>query len=148
MRLGIVGCGEVVVQGHLPVLRDLSEFQVAALADGSEDQLAVAAKAAGMPAERCFTDYRDLLALTDLDAVLVATPPSMRAGILQAAGRAGLTVISEKPLATTLADADAILANALADQCQIMMCHIERRNLRRSPVLPAYRHRPRSMPGS
>jgi predicted dehydrogenase len=123
MRLGIIGCGEVVVRGHLPTLRRMSAIEVAALADTSDEQLAVAADTAGVPLDRRFRDHHDLLKVEGLDAVLVATPPGIRREILRDVGEAGLVAIAEKPLATNLTVADAIVATAADRGDRIIMCH-------------------------
>jgi len=58
-------------------------------------------------------DYRDILADPSVDAVVIATPPYMHREQFEAAVTAGKHVFLEKPLATTLDDAERIVAAAL-----------------------------------
>ena len=60
-------------------------------------------------ATRC-TDYRDLVALDAVDAVLVALPEAFHAEVTLAGLAAGKHVLLEKPMCYTRGDADAIVA--------------------------------------
>ena len=71
----------------------------------------------------------------ELDFVDVATPPAEHAAIAMAALDAGLHVLCEKPLCTTVADADALLARAQQRQRVLFPCH----NYRHAPVIKAVR---------
>lgn len=57
-----------------------------------------------------FTDYRELLAMDGLDAVIVTTPNYLHAQIAIAAVEAGKHTLCEKPMTTELADARAMVA--------------------------------------
>jgi predicted dehydrogenase len=54
----------------------------------------------GVP--RAFADARELLALPELDAVVITTPTSTHHGLVIAAAGAGKAIFCEKPLALTL----------------------------------------------
>ena len=60
-RLGRIGCGGIVQLQHLPTLLDLNEVQIAALADPITENLAKVASATGVPPDRHYADYRDML---------------------------------------------------------------------------------------
>ena len=110
IRLGLIGCGGIVQLQHLPTLLDLSEVQIAALADPVTENLAKVASATGVPPDRHYADYRDMLSAGALDAALIATPHHLHAEQVIGAAAAGLAVISEKPMATSLDEARAVLA--------------------------------------
>ncbi len=57
-----------------------------------------------------FTDFNDLLAMDGLDAVIVTTPNDVHAPISIAAAQAGKHVLCQKPMATSIADAEAMVA--------------------------------------
>lgn len=59
-------------------------------------------------ARRVYTDFRELVADRELEAVAVVTPDFAHREPIVAAARAGKHVITEKPLATTLEDAEAV----------------------------------------
>ena len=122
MRLGIVGCGEVVVRGHAPALSIHPGVEVAAITDASPDQALAAAEALGLGPDVVRPDVATLLS-EPLDAVLVATPPTTRLEIVRAAAERGVAVVCEKPIATSLADADEIVACADRHGVGIVMCH-------------------------
>src|SRR3954471_4472000 len=58
----------------------------------------------------CLADYTNLLAREDVDAVCICTPSGLHGEQTVAAARAGKHVLVEKPIALTLADADAMIA--------------------------------------
>jgi 2-hydroxy-4-carboxymuconate semialdehyde hemiacetal dehydrogenase len=72
------------------------------------------------------TDLDALLARPDVEAVVICSPTDLHAGQTEQALRAGKHVLCEIPLATSLAEADRLIA--LADQVdrRLMVCHTER----------------------
>lgn len=124
MRLGIVGCGEIVEKGHAPALRAFPRVEVVALADPSERRgRVVAAALAAEGGPTVYRDHRRMLERENLDAVLLATPPGLHRAQALDALAAGCHVVCEKPLATTLADADAIVATCEAAGARCQMVH-------------------------
>jgi predicted dehydrogenase len=104
----LVGCGKV---GHLhaAALQSLPESEfVAVCARSPEKAGAFAEKYHVAP----FTDVSEMIAGKKVDALLVCTPHPEHAAPTIAAARAGVAVLVEKPLASTLADCDAMLAAA------------------------------------
>jgi len=103
IRLGIVGIGKIARDQHVPAMLANPRFALVATADpqGSLDGVAA------------YTDLAAMIAGTpDLDAIAICTPPAYRPAIATAAIDAGLAVLLEKPTATTLAQAEAIVAYA------------------------------------
>lgn len=124
MRLGIVGCGQIVEQGHVPALLATSAVEAVAVADLSADRAGTVADALaprGRP--RVYTDRREMLAREELDLVLLATPPSAHREQALEVAAAGIDVLCEKPIATTLADADAIVRGCAAHGARCLMVH-------------------------
>ncbi len=109
LRIGIVGCGEVVQSLHLPSMNQLSEqFQVTALCDVSQ-QVVEGVGEQWRVAKR-FLDYRALIAQDDVDVVLVANPNAFHAEVTLAAIAAGKHVLVEKPMCVNLREVDEIIA--------------------------------------
>lgn len=109
LRIGVVGCGEVAQIIHLPSLAQLADrFAVTALCDVSPAVLRAVGEQWRVPAR--LTDYRELLARDDVDAVLVANPHVFHAEVTLAAIAAGKHVLVEKPMCLTPREADAIVA--------------------------------------
>jgi predicted dehydrogenase len=127
IKVGIVGCGEVTQVIHLPTLDLLAgQFQPVALCDVSPKVVDAVGERWGI-AKRC-TDYRDLVQLGDLDAVLVACTEAFHAEVTLAALDAGKHVLLEKPMCYTLADADAIVAAQRRAQRVVQVGYMRRYN--------------------
>lgn len=110
IRLGLIGCGGIVQLSHLPSLLSLPDMvRIVAAADPVEHNRDTVGQSAGISPGHRYADYRDMLATETLDAVSIATPHHLHAEHAATAAQAGLLVISEKPMATSLAEADAIL---------------------------------------
>jgi UDP-N-acetyl-2-amino-2-deoxyglucuronate dehydrogenase len=69
-------------------------------------------------ADAAFSDYHELLGRSDIGAVSVCTPAATHVEIVQDAIRAGKHVLCEKPIATSIADAD-VLIDASADHPEL-----------------------------
>ena len=109
LRVGIIGCGEVAQLIHLPVLQSLRDrFTVTALCDVSALVRDTVGEVWGIGAR--YADHHALLALPDIDAVLVANPNAYHAATARDAIRAGKHVLIEKPLCIGLAEADMLIA--------------------------------------
>ena len=109
MRIGLIGCGNIGLNAHIPAVAANEGMTIVAAADPTPDRLAAAGAAAGLDTADLYTDWRDLLARDDLDAVIVATPQRFRPEIVIAAAKSGRHVLAEKPLALTPADAQAMI---------------------------------------
>ncbi len=118
INVGIVGCGRIIEEGHAPAFAKLTDrFRVVAVADTSAARRDLIADRFGVPPGRRYSDWQELLALTDVDLVDMALPHFLHLPSLRAAAAAGKAVLMEKPMATSLDEADAIMA-AVADSGQ------------------------------
>lgn len=70
------------------------------------------------------TDYDELLARDDIDAVLIASPPFMHRPMTEAAARAGKHVFCEKPMSPTLKDCDAMTAAVTEAGVKFQIGHV------------------------
>lgn len=73
-----------------------------------------------------YTDYLDLLAHDDLEAVVIATPHHTHTEIAVAAAKAGKHILLEKPMAPTAAGCDAIVEAAKVHGVTLMLGHVTR----------------------
>src|SRR5690349_20566352 len=111
LSVGVIGCGAIAQIQHLPHLRELrDDFTIGGLCDLSPKLVDFVGEMYGVPAERRFTDYRELVR-SDIDAVIVC-PSSSHAAPSIAAAEAGKHVLVEKPMCTTVAEAEAMVAAA------------------------------------
>jgi len=106
LRVGIVGCG-LIGQRRAKALGGAG--RVVACADLDERRARAAAVHEGA---RIFSDWQQLVALPDVDVVIVATQHDTLAPITQAAVEAGKHVLVEKPAARSLAELGPVIAAA------------------------------------
>src|SRR5690606_25884666 len=103
VRLGVIGAGLIWIRRHQATLATLQDvFRPVAFADPSEERRGQAAEQ--YPDAAMVSDYQDLLALPDVEAVLVLTPIALNAQVALAALQAGKDVIMEKPIARSAAE--------------------------------------------
>ncbi len=122
LRVGIVGGGNITVSGHVPVLRALPEIVVAGVAEPVESRRTMVQELLGLPDSACFADSRELLA-SGVDYVVLAVPPHVRAAIVADCARAGVHVLSEKPIATVPAEGHAMIELMRAANLRYGMVH-------------------------
>lgn len=108
-RVGIIGCGGIANQKHMPSISRLPDVEIVAFCDIIVERAQAAAGKYGAPGAAVYEDYRDLIARDDIEVVHVCTPNSSHAEISIAALRAGKHVLCEKPMAKTAAEARAML---------------------------------------
>lgn len=104
-RIGIVGLGLVSVE-HLKAYREVENLEIVSVCDVRR---AVASDVAGRLGAKAYMDYRDLIAVGGIDLLVVLTPASTHRAIVEAAAKAGIHVLCEKPLAVTLEDGEAMV---------------------------------------
>ena len=121
LRLGIIGCGRVAEERHVPALRQVQEVRVTAVADTDRARAdSIARQLGGAHVDAC-ADYRALLDRKDVDAVAVLTPTPSHAEMVLAALAAGKHVLVEKPLAASTADCDRIVARAAQSAVKVVL---------------------------
>ena len=120
---GIVGAG-MAARFHARAIADTPGARLAAVCRADASRAAAAAAELGVP---CEASLDALLARPDVDAVCLCTPSGLHAAQAVAAARAGKHVLVEKPLALTLAAADAMIA-ACRDAGVRLGVALQRRN--------------------
>ena len=121
VRIGVVGYGEWG-PNHVRNFQSLPGAHVAGVADARPERLQKACDQ--YPGIRTFSDHRELIAATELDALVVATPTSSHAAVVRDGLDAGLHVLCEKPLCTTVPDAQELTARAAAAGRLLMVGHV------------------------
>lgn len=105
LRVGVIGCGAGIF--HLEGYAEEPRVKVVALAGLDTDRCQSLAKRFDIPA--IYSDYRELLAQDDIDAVSVAVPNNLHNPVVIAALEAGKHVLIEKPLARHRAEAQEMV---------------------------------------
>lgn len=118
LNVAVVGSGIWGGQ-HAHVFNTLPNTRLVAVCDLQEDRAQAMAKTHGVA--HVFTDHRKLLELDGIDAITIATPDFTHTPLIVDALAAGKHVLSEKPLATTVDEAEAIRKAAAASDRKIMV---------------------------
>jgi predicted dehydrogenase len=105
LKVGVIGCGNVVANDHAPALRHLDSVEAVAVSDPAPANRERVLSLLDLPAEAGFETHLAMLDAHSLDYALVATPPNIRRQIVADCADRGVHVLSEKPLATRPADA-------------------------------------------
>lgn len=117
LNMAVVGCGGIATGGHLPGLlrlrkeNDIEIVAVCDIYDTVAKGYAEKIKADGGD-PKVFHSHKDVLALKDLDYVLVATPEHRHAELTLDALDAGKHVYCEKPMTHTIEEGQRVLAKA------------------------------------
>ena len=107
INVGVIGTGAIGGIHAENLMRRTIGARVVAVMDIDRER--AAAVAAACDGARVFSEASDLIADPDVDAVLVASTDTTHADITIACIEAGKPVLCEKPLATTVADAERVL---------------------------------------
>jgi predicted dehydrogenase len=105
IRIGLVGCGAISTQ-HIEAIEVLEGTRLVGVVSASADRARTVGERHGVPWS---TRLEDLLERDDVDAVTICTPSGMHPAQALAALRAGKHAMVEKPIALTVADADAVV---------------------------------------
>jgi predicted dehydrogenase len=134
-RVGVIGCGGIGVQ-HVNGIVGMDSAELVAGCDLNEDTLAAFGErwADTWPNVTRYTDYREMLEREHLDVITIATPDNRHVDPVVDAANAGVNAIfCEKPLATSLADADRMRAAVEENNVLFSVDHTRR-------WIPLWRH--------
>ena len=120
INVGIIGTGAIAKRGHIPGYLDQPDVKLIAMCDIVGDRAKRVAEEVG--AKHAFEDYRELLALEEVEAVSVCTPNKFHAPITIGALKAGKHVLCEKPPAMSAAEAQAMVEAAKDNDRVLMIC--------------------------
>ncbi len=120
LRAGVIGAGSMGAH-HARNLTRLPGVRLVGVLDTHPER---AAALAGPLGARAFLDPRELLG--ELDVVVIASPAGSHAGLARAALEAGLHTLVEKPLATSLSDAQSLATLARARGLTLQGGHLLR----------------------
>lgn len=119
LGVALVGLGNAGQTLHLPALTGMAGARVVGVFDADDSTRTAAARRWGVPV----VDTADALFAVAPDVVIVGTPPDSHGRYCLRAIAAGAHVICEKPFASSVAEADAILAAARAAGVGVVVNH-------------------------
>jgi predicted dehydrogenase len=130
IRIGVVGAGALGYH-HVRLLRDVSGAQLVGFHDTREDRVRQVATELGV---RAFDTLEQLV--DECDALTIAVPTPAHYAVAKVALAKGRHLLIEKPLATSLAEADELLAIATRTGAVTQTGHVERFNRAVRAALP------------
>ncbi|WP_285728121.1 Gfo/Idh/MocA family protein [Psychromicrobium xiongbiense] len=122
VRVAVIGLGTIADE-HLKAYRDSPEAELVAVCDIDG---ARAAQRAEQYNARAVTDAAEIFADPGIDAVSICTRNDTHAPLVIAALNAGKYVLIEKPMTTTVAEAEAILAAEQASTAGLQVAYVRR----------------------
>lgn len=125
LRAGVIGLG-TMGRHHARSYQEIDGVDLVAVCDIDARAAQAAAERHGLEAGATFVDAERMLREAKLDLVSVATPDHLHVGPVIQAAEAGVHVLVEKPLATSLDDCDLVL-EAVERACVIAMVHFTHR---------------------
>lgn len=114
IRAAVIGCGSISVM-HLDSVNALEDVQLVGVCDIKADRAQLAAKNYSTSA---YTDYKEMFAKEKPDAVHLCLPHYLHTIVACDAFRAGINVLSEKPMSINYED--ALEAEELAERCGLL----------------------------
>ncbi len=130
-KLAVIGCGGLAQSQHIPNIFKLDNAELSVICDLSQKNLDEVGDYYGV--ERRCTDYREVLADTEIDGVLIVTREDTHVPLTLEALAAGKHVYVEKPLAETTEECAKVL-DAQQKSAKIVAIGMNRR------MAPAYQY--------
>lgn len=123
LKIGVIGCGSIARERHLPEYAAEENVDIVAVCDIVQERAEeVASRYHAQP----YYDYQQLLKDEEIEAVSVCTPNALHAPVSIAALEAGKHVLCEKPMATNRKEAERMIAAAQAAGKKLMIAHNQR----------------------
>lgn len=120
LRLGLIGCGRVAEERHLPALKLLPQVRLVAVADTEATRIAALGDRYGIAKQ--YTHYQELIDDADVEAVGILTPTGSHAEIGAAVLTAGKHLFLEKPLALNLEECERLVTQARTATVKSLLC--------------------------
>lgn len=125
LKVGIIGCGAIAQRLHVPDIYTCGMGELTAFCDVIPAKAKALATQYGTDA-KVYTDYRALLRDKRVEAVVVALPNVLHGPVTIAAAQAGKHVLVEKPMATSLTEAQRMIDAAKRAGTKLMVNQSQR----------------------
>jgi myo-inositol 2-dehydrogenase / D-chiro-inositol 1-dehydrogenase len=117
VNVGIIG-SQFISAIHAESLQRCQSAEMMAVASPTPGNAEKFASTHGIPNH--FTDYRDLLAMNEIDMVVIGIPNDLHCEVVVAAAQAGKHIVIEKPLCLNMAEADQMIDAAREANVKLM----------------------------
>jgi UDP-N-acetylglucosamine 3-dehydrogenase len=126
LRAAVIGTGAIAQRLHIPAYRTSDLVDLVAVCDVEEKKAATVAEE--FEIDSYYTDYTEMLESGSVDAVSVCLPNHLHKEVVCTALEHDIHVLCEKPISTSLAEADAMIDAADASEAYLMIDQTERFN--------------------
>lgn len=123
LKVGVIGCGSIAIHRHLPEYAANESVEIVAVCDVVEERANQVAEEYG---GKAYTNYEELLVGEEVDAVSICLPNYLHAPVSIAASQAGKHVLCEKPMATSIKEAEDMIEAAKRNGKKLMIGHNQR----------------------
>ena len=117
MKIGILSCEHMHAQGYVSALKSIEGVQIAGIAEQDRAVGTSFAEKNGIP---YFSSYEEFLK-RDMDAVIITSANVRHADLAELAAEAGKHILLEKPIATTMKDAQRIIDACRKNHVKLMI---------------------------
>ncbi|MBQ3459955.1 MAG: Gfo/Idh/MocA family oxidoreductase [Solobacterium sp.] len=124
IRVCLIGCGRAGMIHARSYMGGVSGAVLAALCDPSADTLKAAAEETGVT--KLYSDWHDVMKDEEIDAVIVVTPTQFHHDVVISAASAGKHVFCEKPMASTEAECDEMIAACATNKVKLQLGFMRR----------------------
>lgn len=124
VKVGVIGCGSIARMRHIPELNSNPNAEIVAVCDYVKQNTEKISREYHV--KKTYTDYKDMLETSELDAVYVCATNILHAKMTVDALQAGKHVLCEKPMATNLEDAKKMIETADKTGKFLMIGHNQR----------------------
>jgi len=121
LRVGLVGCGAVAQGWHIPSLGKIDNAELVAVCDKNEDLARRVARRFHI--SRYHADFSQMLNKEELDMVDICTQPHTHMALSIQAMEAGCHVLVEKPMASSVKEADEMVSASKRNQAKLCVVH-------------------------
>ncbi|MCW4013194.1 MAG: Gfo/Idh/MocA family oxidoreductase [Candidatus Bathyarchaeota archaeon] len=120
VKIGLLGCGDIAWY-HMRQIQAHDDAVLSAVYNRGRERLEKLGAAAGLTDDSLFTDVDRMFAEAELDAVVNCLPNRLHSTVSVAAFNAGLHVLCEKPMATSLSEAKAMVDAARKNKRKLLI---------------------------
>ena len=138
IRYAVVGLGHIAQVAILPGFRQARRSALTALVSSSPEKLRQLGKKYSVESTWSYAEYDECLHSGAIDAVFIALPNDLHCEFAIRAARAGIHILSEKPLAVTARDCAKMIEAAKTNRVKLMTAyrlHTEETNLRAAEIV-------------
>lgn len=122
LKVGIVGCGLIACQRHIPAFLKLNKtVAVAAVCDTNASVAQQTALQYGI--KKAYSNFTEMLAKEHLDLIDICTPPQVHAPLALEGMQSGCHILMEKPMALKVSDCDLMLEASRNNGVKLCIIH-------------------------